>query len=53
MEKSKDIDFVVAWVDDGDLEWIKNKDYYLNKLQSTESQKNSSVDVDEIRYRDW
>ncbi len=40
------IDFVIPWVDGGDLEWQKEKKHYLGE-------KTSEDDAREIRFRDW
>lgn len=38
------IDIVITWVDDTDLEWIKEKNFYS---------KNQKSDSRDIRFRDW
>ena len=40
------IDFVIPWVDGGDLEWIKEKNMYSGKITTEE-------DARDIRFRDW
>lgn len=40
------IDFVIPWVDGGDPEWLKEKDYYSGK-------KTEEDDARDIRFRDW
>ena len=40
------IDFVIPWVDGGDPEWKKEKDYYSEKKSLEDDDRN-------IRFRDW
>lgn len=46
MSINKQIDFVIPWVDGGDPEWIKQKEFYSEKRLSEE-------DAREIRFREW
>lgn len=46
MKENSKIDFVVTWVDGGDLQWQKEKQRWL-------SGNDADVDVSAIRYRDW
>lgn len=44
-EQNSEIDFVLIWVDDSDIEWQKNKANYRND--------NDSFNANNVRYRDW
>jgi len=41
-----DVDIVVTWVDDSDLEWRKRRDQYKNVKNDSEAQS-------DLRFRDW
>lgn len=40
------IDFVIPWVDGGDPEWIKEKNFYSGRMSTGEDDR-------DIRFRDW
>ena len=48
MSEHTPIDFVVPWVDGGDLEWQKQRAHYLNPDVPI-----NQIDFQESRYRDW
>lgn len=43
------IDFVLTWVDDSDNEWLKEKNYYSNKINNNLTEEHGG----NIRFRDW
>lgn len=45
MEKKEEIDFVIAWVDGNDPEWLQQKQTYCPDTMNS--------DDGEVRYRDW
>ena len=47
-QKSQDIDFVLAWVDGNDPEWLREKNRYAAQLLGEEP-----ADTGDYRYRDW
>lgn len=44
-DRTSDIDFVIIWVDGGDVEWQKRKHQY--------SGDETKFNVNDVRYRDW
>jgi hypothetical protein len=38
------IDFIIAWVDDGDKEWLSQRNKYAGK---------NPEDIADYRFRDW
>lgn len=48
-ENNAPIDFVIAWVDGGDKQWLAEKNKYLAEYFGLES----VIDQGEYRYRDW
>ncbi len=46
MDNNTRIDFVIPWVDGGDPNWLKEKDFYSGK-------KTLDEDARDIRFRDW
>ena len=49
LEGTKDIDFVIAWVDGNDPAWQREKRRYWEKVNGNRSM----IDQGDYRYRDW